>query len=172
MVNRSLRNLALIAGGITAAWFAWTWAFPSDEAQIRSVLERISETISGGGTEGDVAVLGRAAALRSHLAPDVVVDAGAPYMRLTGRDAVIVTTARLNGVIRNLDVTFEDIEIAVADDRTSARATLVAEARYDERGGQRGFEARELELAFRRLDGRWVLSEVALIRALQPISQR
>jgi hypothetical protein len=172
MSSAALRNTVVIIAVVAVAWLGWGWMFPDDEAQIREVLDRIAEGVSGGSSEGEVGRLARAASLRNDFDPDIVVDAGAPFARLKGRDAVIGTAARLSGSMRNLEITFADVEIQVSADRAQAHAAMTAEARFDEGAGGRGIDARELDVSFRRLDGRWVVSEVALIRALQPLDAR
>ena len=158
---------------LLAVWFGWRYFFPSDEAQIRGVLDRIANAVSAGAAgEGEVARIARAASVRNVLDPQIVVDAGPPFSTITGRDALIGALARLNATVRDLDVEFDDVQVTVAPDRATARASLTAEAHVrDERGGQ-ALEARELDVTFRRLEGDWVVSEVALVRALQPVTPR
>ena len=168
---RTIRHLGFIALAAAALYFGWRWWFPSDEAQIHAVLDRIAEGIGSGASDGEVGRLARAAGLRNDLDPNVVIEAGEPFARLTGRDTAIGMAARLNSTARNLEVDFEDVEITVHDGRTTADVSLSAIARFDE-GGGRGLDARELNVIFKRLDGRWVVAEVTLVRALQPIGGR
>jgi hypothetical protein len=165
------KRLVLAIAAAAGLWFGWQWAFPNDEAQIAAVLERIADSVSGGADEGSVARLARASSLRNEFAPDVIVDAGPPFQRLTGRDAIIAVVARTRGSVRNLAITFPDVAIAVASDRQSATAVVTAEARFDEPGGP-GVDARELELAFRRHEGQWVISAVNLVRPLDRLDRR
>ena len=161
-----IRNLVIAVAVAAGLWFGWHWLFPSDEAQIVAVLERIADGVSGGADEGDMARLARAASLRNEFAPDVTVDAGPPFQRIKGREAIIGAAARTRGSVRDLAITFPDVAIAVAPDRQSATAVVTAEARFDE-GGGRGIDARELELAFTRHEGNWVISAVTLVAPLQ-----
>jgi hypothetical protein len=149
----------------------WQWLFPSDEAQIAALLERIADGVSGGAEEGSMGRLARAASLRDEFAPDVTVDAGPPFQRIKGREAIIALAARTGGAVRNLTISFPDVAIAVASDRQSATAVVTAEARFDEDGG-RGIDARELELAFTRLEGDWVISVVTLVRPIERLDGR
>ena len=157
---------------VVALWFGWRHFFPNDEAQIRAVLEHIAEAVGGGAQEGEVARLARAASVRASLDPQIVVDAGPPFSRITGRDALVASVARLNSTVRDLDVQFDDVQVTVAPDRLTARASLTAEARFRDDGGGEAFEARELDVMFRKLEEEWVVSEVALVRALQPVTPR
>jgi hypothetical protein len=167
------QRVVLIGVAVAALWFGYPWLFPNDDAQIRSVLERIAEAVgSGAEQQGDVSRLARAAAVRNQLDPQITVDAGPPFSRMSGRDAIIGTIARMNGTVSDLEVVFADVQITVDPTRSSAKVYLTAQAQYRDGGGARGLEARELDLTFRRLDGDWVVSDVARVRTLEPITPR
>jgi hypothetical protein len=172
MSATAVRNFIVLLALAGGAWGLWQWWFPGDEAVIRQALNRIAEGVSGGSGESEVGRLARAAALRNDLHPEIHVDAGAPLTRVKGRDAVIGMAARLNGAIRNLEVTFDDVQVTVSPDGASASASMTAQARFDEGTGGRGIETRELNMLFTRAGGRWVLTEVAMIRPLQPVQRR
>ena len=165
-------RVIVVASMIAAAgWYGWRWLFPSDETAIHAVLERIAGGVEGGGAESAASRLARAAALRREFDPEVTVDAGPPFTRLSGRDAIIGTMARLNGSVRNLDVDFSDVTIRIDPDRHGATANLTAEARFDDVGGG-GFDARELDVTFTRTEGAWVVSAVTLVQPLRRLDQR
>lgn len=166
-----IRTLVLVVVAAAAIWLGWRWLVPDDEAQINAVLERIADGIGSGAAEGEVGRLARAASIRTALAPDVVVDAGPPFQRLQGRDAIIGAAARTSATVRNLDIRFPDVSIVVAPDRRSASAVVTAEARFDD-GARRGLDARELDIAFTRLDGAWVVSGVTLVQPLRRLDGR
>lgn len=161
-----IRNLVIAVAAAAVLWFGWQWLNPSDEAEIAAVLARVADGVSSAAGEGDVGRLARAASLRNEFAPDVVVDAGPPFQRIRGREAIIGAAARTSGSVRNLSISFPDMAITVAPDRRSATALVTAEARFDD-GGGRGIDARELELEFTRTDGNWVIAAVTLVEALQ-----
>jgi hypothetical protein len=168
MAQRLVTGVAIAA----AVWFGWRYFFPNDEAQIRSVLERIADGVASGAAEqGEVARIARAASIRNELDPKVTVDAGPPFSPMIGRDTLVATVARLNSTVPELEVEFEDAQVTVAPDRSTARVHVTAVARFrDERGG-RGLEARVLDVLFRRLDGEWVVSEVAARVSLEPMTR-
>jgi hypothetical protein len=170
LIQRSVLLVLIVA----SVWIGWRWLFPNDEAQIEAVLERVADAV---GSRGDphtapnganVQAIARAASLGRELAADVSMDAGPPLGRLTGRDAVLGVAARVNGTARNLELRFPDVTVTVAPDRASALALVTAEARFDEPGGERAFDARELEIVFTRPEGDWVITTV---RLLQPIER-
>jgi hypothetical protein len=155
----------IIAFGIAAAglWFAWGALFPDDEAKVRAVLGRITEGVE------DLAGIAR---LQEEFTVGAVVDAGPPFDRLEGRQPIVATAARVRAAIPRLELRFPETAIAFDDDRQSATAAVVAEARFDRRDGTTGFEARELEIRFVRDDGRWKISAVTLVQPLQRLDTR
>jgi len=158
--------VAALAGAAVYGWRVW---FPNDEAQIHAVLERIADGISGDG-EGDARRLARAASLLEEFDPDVTVDAGPPFDTLRGRDVILGAAAKMNGSVRNLDLSFDDVVIQVDAVRSQATANLTAEARFDDGGGA-AVDARELDVSFTRIDGAWVVSAVTLVRPLRRLDQ-
>lgn len=169
MSQRLLAILVLIP----ALYFGWQWWFPSDEAQITALLDHIAESVAGpedGDSGGPLGAVARAAALQEDFAVDAVIEAGAPFQRLTGRQAIVAAAARVSVAVPNLEVSFPDVDIAVAEDRQTATAVVTAEARFNE-AGRRVMDARELEMTFSRLDGRWVISRVTLIQPLERLDR-
>jgi hypothetical protein len=166
-----IKHVALVIAAAAGLWVGWQWLFPSDEAQIAAVLERIADGVSGGAEQGGVSRLARVASLGKDFAADVTVDAGPPFERITGRQTIVAAVARRAGTARNLTVTFPDVAIAVAPGRQSATAVVTAEARFDD-GGTRSMDARELELAFTRQEGTWVISAVTVVRPLERLDGR
>ncbi len=168
-----LRRVVLAVALAATAWFASRWLFPSDEAQIRAVLDRIADAVGSGAREqGDVARLARAASIHTALDPDITVDAGPPFSALSGRDAIIGSVARFNRAPRDLKVELVDVQIQVAPDRSNASVYLTAEATFVDASGDRGLEARELTLSMKRREGDWVVSGVTPVRTLQPLTPR
>jgi hypothetical protein len=152
---------------IPACWFAWQWMFPSDEAQIRQLLTRVADAIGNDGTDaGNIEGLAQVAALQNDFAVDATVDAGEPFQRLTGRQAIVSAAAKIRVAVRNLEIRFPDVSVDVAEGGEHATALVTAEARFDDDGG-RGIDARELEMSFTRVDGRWVIASVTLVQPLK-----
>jgi hypothetical protein len=173
-----MRRAVLAVIGIALVWLAWTRLFPSDEAQIQAVLARIAASLDNRGAESDqgrtgpgVAGLGRLAALQNEFAADVSVDAGPPFDRLQGRQAVVSAAARVHMAVRNLTLSFPDVSITVANDRQTANAAVTARAEFDGREG-RAVDARELTLQFSRHDGRWLIASVTMVQALERLDTR
>ena len=166
----ALRPLVVLIAIAAALVGAYRYFFPTDEAQIRAVLERIAEAVSSGPAgDGEVSRLARAASVRRQLDPQISLDAGPPLNRMSGREAIIGSVARLNSTLSDLDVQFDDVAITVGADRTTAHVHLTAEARYRD-GSGRAFDARELDVTMRKVDGDWVVASVALVRTLEPLA--
>jgi hypothetical protein len=164
-----MRRLAVIAFALAALWFGWRWLFPSDQVQIHRVLDQIARAAgSGAAGESEVARIARSVSIRSALDPDITVDAGPPFDSTSGRDVLIGAVARFSTTMNDLEVRFADVEITVDPSRTSAKVYTTAEALFRDGSGDRGVEARELDLTFRHLEGDWVLSRVAPVPTLRP----
>ena len=168
MIARAVMIALIVAG----AWFGWRWLFPSDEAQIHAVLDRIAEAVGTGAQEGEIERLARAASLRNHLDAGITVDAGPPFKDLSGRDVIIGTVSRLNSTIRDLEIRFVDVQISIPPDRSTANVYMTAEARFRGPQDEPSLEARELDVLFRKIEGNWVVSEVAFVRTLEPVTPR
>jgi hypothetical protein len=165
-------RIVAIAVVIAGLWFGYRWLFPSDEAQIREVLDRIAEAVGNGAEEGEIERLARAASLRNYLDAGVKVDAGPPFKEVSGRDVVIGTASKLNSTIRELEIRFIDVQISLAPDRSTANVYMTAEARFRGPQDDSGIEARELDVLFRKIEGNWVVSAVAFVRTLEPVTPR
>jgi SnoaL-like domain len=171
-MGQSLR-LAVFAAVIAAAgWYGWRWFFPDDEALIRAVLTRIEENVGGNHQDGEVGRLARAASLRAEFDQHITIDAGPPFSTLSGRDAVIGAAARLNTSVPDVELRFVDVQVSMAPDRASANVYMTAEATFREARGGQALEARELDVTFRKADGAWVISNVNLVRTLEPVNPR
>jgi ketosteroid isomerase-like protein len=175
-----MRRAGLAVVVIAASWLGWQWLFPSDEAQIIATLTRVAESLEGSAAADPaeasrsapaVGGLGRLAALQNEFTSDAIVNAGPPFERLLGRQAIVGAAARIRVAARNLTVRFSDISVTVAGDRVSASASAAAEAEFDGADG-RVFEARELDLRFSRQEGRWMIASVTMVQAMERLDTR
>lgn len=167
-----IARLIVIAVLVGAVYFGWRWMFPDDEAQIRGVLVSIADGLeTEGGDASSVQGLARVAALQNEFAPDAIIVAGPPFQRLTGRQAIVAAAARVRVAVRNLEIDFPEIAISVAGDRQTATALVTAEAHFADAAASRGLNARDFEVAFARLDGRWVVTSATLIEPLERLDR-
>lgn len=167
--GRTILLVVALAGG---GWLAWQWWFPGDEAQIRAVLDRIADGVGSEAGDTRLARVARATALQDELDETIVVELGPPFERLDGRQRVMGAVARVTAAMEGLEVELADVDVVVGANRQEAAVTLTAEAQFEQAGGSRGFEARELHLTFRRAEGRWVVDGVTLVRTLEPVGER
>lgn len=166
------RRIAIIAAVLGLLVFGWRSLFPSDEAQIRAVLARVADGLSAPVEGGRaLAIAARVAALQQEFSTDVVVEAGAPLQRLVGRQEVISAIGRLSVSVYQLEVRFPEIAVTIRDEDPTATAIVTAEAHFNQTGGERTFEARELEMTFTRNDDRWVIASVTLIQPLERLDK-
>jgi hypothetical protein len=166
-----MRRVAILCAVVGLIVFGWRWWFPSDEAQIRAVLSKVEDALSAPSEGGALATAARVAALQQEFATDVVVEAGPPFQRLVGRQEVISAAGRLSVSVYQLEVRFPEVDVTVGEDGRTATAIVAAEAHFNETGGGRTFEARELEMTFTRNEERWVIASVALIQPLERLDK-
>jgi hypothetical protein len=175
------RSLIVIAAICGLAYLGVRWMFPDDEAQIAATLHRIAEAFESSSTAvggnsaapiGGFEGIARLASLQEEFTVDVVVDAGPPFQQLHGRQSIVSALARANALARDLDVRFADIKTVVAEDRQGATSVVTAEARFADRAGERMLEAREFEVTFTRLEGRWLVAAVRLLQPLRRLETR
>jgi hypothetical protein len=166
-IRKALIAVALAA----AAWYGWQWLFPGDEARIAAVLERIADAVQEEGSQ-PAAILARAARIARELAPEVTVDAGPPFERVAGREALAAAAARARSRVQNLEIRFPDMDIVVSPGRDTALARVTAEARFVSGGSGQVREARELEIGFVRREGEWLVGSVVLVRAIDRLEAR
>ena len=165
-MNR-LPQIVSVVALVALGYFGYRWyASSGDEERIRAALEELAATVSQSGGEG-LAQMTRAATLGSFFAPDVEVDLGAPYAPFRGRDTIMALAAKAAVPGEGFDVRFVDVEVDVAPGGTDATARMTAT--LADRGGllDRGLDARELEMAWRKVDGGWLIARVTGIETLQ-----
>lgn len=154
--NGSLTTILAIAVGVVAAYLAYSWWF-SDERAIRNQLSTIAAAVSVQPNEGSLGLVARAATLRKALAPDVRIVAGTQAVET--RDAVIGLATRWIAPAGGLTVEFDDVQVKVADGRTSADVYCTVKlTTRDPRTGERSIDAREVSVGFAKQDGVWVVS--------------
>lgn len=165
-MNRLPQIISVVAL-VAIGYFGYRWyASSTDEARIRAALDDLAATVSESGGEG-LSQMTRAATLGSFFAPDVEIDLGAPWAPFRGRDTIMAMAAKANVPGEGLDVRFVDVEVDVAPDGLNATARMTATA--TDRGDlvERGFDARELEMAWRKVEGQWLIARVTGIETLE-----
>jgi hypothetical protein len=163
--------VCLIAASSGCGW----WNTP--ERQIRRVLDEIAERLSHDAPVDRLAAAAAAAGLQVYLAPDVVIDPGRPFERVTGRDVAGMAAARLIGSTPSLRVEFVDVHIDLrapsggeaADGQNRADVSCSVTTVIEDGAAHTSRDARELRLVMRVMDGRWMIEQVKAVSALEPV---
>ncbi len=155
-------------GVVLAALAIYRWWGPGDERRIRRVLDELAAVASQPAGDG-VASLARAAALGRFFTEDVVIDPGAPFQVIRGRDTLVALAAKVRPPAGEWEVQFVDVDVQVADDQMTAVAHLTATVRGAVPGDTRALEARELVVAFRKTDGAWRIARVTGVEPLERV---
>lgn len=166
---RPVARIAVPLVLVVASAGAYLW-WNSPERQIQRTLNGLADALSHDPPATSLSAISAASAIREYFAADVVIEAGAPFSALRGRDAVLGAAARLHAAVPALLVEFVDVRIALGPDRTDATVDCTATATISNRGGQQTVDARELILTMTRVDGRWVIESAKLVEVLEPIS--
>ena len=165
-MNR-LPQVVIVVALVALGYFGYRWyAGTGDEGRIRAALEELAAAVSEPGAEG-LAQMTRAAALGGFFAPDVEVDLGPPFAPFRGRDTIMAMAAKAAVPGQGLDVRFVDVEVDVAPGGADAVARMTATVAERGVAADRGIDARELEMAWRKVDGDWVIARVTGIETLQ-----
>ena len=149
----------------------------SDERAIEEQMSTIAEALTVPSNDGDLGRLGRIASLRRALAPDIQLSTGAaprPGGRvppeiaghrfsgaaaISGRDAVLALAGRWVPPPGGVIIEFVDLQITVDDGRTNAQVYCTAKA--TSRSPEKALvDARELTVAFSKIDGQWLVTAV------------
>jgi ketosteroid isomerase-like protein len=151
-----------------AAYGAWRW-WDSPERKIRRTLAQLADVLTHDRPAAGLAAVTAAAAVRSYVTEDVVVDAGGRWPSLNGRDAVVAAAARLRTAAPALEVEFSDVRIELGGNDTAAvRCTATAHAVNS--AGERTTDAREILLRMRQREGRWLIERAQAVQVMEPLS--
>lgn len=152
----------LVMAGVAAALAAW-WMWPSDRAMVRATLDRLAKTVSVPSSEEPLAVVGRVAALRELLAPDVRVALDGAALSLDDRDAALGAASSLGRALAPLEVSIVGADIVLEGVTAHARVTVKVST-GDRRAAR--YDGEELLIDLVKSDSQWVVSRVTLDRAL------
>ena len=163
---RTVTRLAFVLALAGLGYVLYSWDWPSDEGRIRDALDDLAATVSEPGGDG-LGQMARAARLGGFFAQDVVVDLGGPYSRLEGRDTIMALAAKTQVPGEGLDVRFVDVSVDVAPGGADAVVHLTATVASRGRPFENGLDAKELEMAWRKVDDTWVIARVTGVDTLE-----
>ena len=141
MMRTVLLAAAVVA--VIGGYLYWT----NDERQIRRLLDGVTDAVSQGEGEGGVAGLAEVAGLTGYLAPDVVLEPGAPFRTIVGAPDIVSTVGRLRAVMAEVGLELPDAAIAI--DGATASVHVTARLSLRDRDGETRLDVREAEVSLR-----------------------
>jgi hypothetical protein len=164
---RLLTRVVAIVVALAAAYYAYRWYFPDDEAVIRARLDDLAATVSHtGGGEG-FSTITRAAKFGTFFTRDVVIEIGGGFAPIRGRDMVLALAAKAQVPGEGFTIRFVDVTVTVDPSGLSALATMTATAQGRSLGDLQAIDARELEMAFLKVEGEWQIERVTGVETIQ-----
>jgi ketosteroid isomerase-like protein len=139
---------------------------PNDRRLIEGQLGRLATAASVSGAETVVVQAAGAARVAAFFTDDVMISADDQSSTVGGRDAVMALAAQARAASRALRVAFNDVQIAVNGPST-ATAYLTVTISGASPGGEKLVDAREVNLAFRKVGGTWLIARVDALRTLE-----
>ena len=162
-----LIRVAAAAVLAAALWWGWQTFFPSDERQIRRLLDRVAETVSIPADAKFVAGVLAADRLKSYFTPEIEVDVDVPgegRHTFTGREELTQVYLLARSQHRGLRVEFLDVLVTVGPDHQAATAELTARIRQT---GEKDFGVQELRLQLRQGEDAWRIHRVETTRSIK-----
>lgn len=164
---RTLIRIVSIVVALLVAYYAYHRYFPDDEAVIRARLDDLAATVSHtGGGEG-FSTLARAAKFGTFFTQEVVIEIGGGFAPIRGRDTVLALAAKAQVPGEGFTIRFVDVTVAVDPSGLSALATMTATAQGRSLGDFQAIDARELEMAFLKVDGEWQIERVTGVETIE-----
>jgi hypothetical protein len=159
-------RIALIAATAVALVLAARAFWPSEERRIRSRLDELASVASERGGDG-LERMARAARLGQFFTPEVVIDLGAPFPELKGRETIVALWAKAGAGTDEFGVRLADVRVEVNADGTTATSRLTAIlSDSTPRLLADTADARELQLELTRQAGYWQVARVVGIEAI------
>ena len=162
-----LSRIAVTAVLAAALWWGWQTFFPSDERQIRRLLDHVAETASIPTDAKFVSGVLAADRLQGYFTPQIEVDVEVPgegRHTFTGREELTQAYMLARSQRRGLTVEFLDVIVAVGADHQAATSELTARVRQT---GQNDFGVQELRLQLRKVEDTWRINRIETTRSIK-----
>jgi hypothetical protein len=157
-----LKRVAMLALSMTLAAACGN----SDERAIRDQMAAIAQALTVAPSDGELGRLGRIAALRRALAPEIQLSTGVaprPGVQIppevSGRDAVLALAGRWVPPPGGVTIEFVDVEVTLDDSRTTAQVYCTAKVASGS-PEKPLVDARELIVALAKRDAGWLVTSV------------
>ncbi len=166
ITGKAVVIIVLIAAAAVAAWLVTR---DRDQHRIRKNLDRLAAAVHkprGAVIEG-MDLFKRVAIVQSLFTTDCVISAGEPAPEMKGTDELCALFAQGIKTVKELKILFKDVSVTVAPDHLSAAVTMTVEAiGEDFSEGTRKFDAREVEVAWKKIEGKWKIAAVKEVQTL------
>lgn len=164
--------LAVMLLGLTTAGCG---LLGGEEQRVVRMLEAAAEQASVNGQESAVIRMASAARVARHFTEDFTVDGDLGAGTIRGRDGVAAAAAQARAAVAGLQVRVADVDVALpSPDTATAHLTLVvsgggASGEGRPSGGAAGemFDAREILLTLRKVDGDWLVPRADRLSTLE-----
>jgi ketosteroid isomerase-like protein len=168
-LRNTRKTVFIIAAIVAAGMVIWLVTQDWDQRRIRKNLNRLAAVAlkpRGTAIEG-IDLFKRVAILRSLFTEDCVISPGEPVPQIRGLDELSAIFSQGINMVAELKVLFKDVSVSMAPGRAGATATMTAEGiGTDLQGGGRQFEAREIEMAWKKVGGKWKIALVKEVKTL------
>ena len=162
-MNRKAIVIACIVLAAAAALYLLTR--DRDEQRIRKNLALLADTVTKPGEGiGEIPLMGRTRTVQSLFTDDCTISVGRPVPDVTGIQQLTTVYFQAMRMTDAIEVTFHDVSVAIGDDGVSATTTMTAKAT---RAKDRAIEAREVELTWKKLEGKWRIHRAESVRVLR-----
>ncbi len=161
------RNLGAVGVGAGVLLVGWAiFGGPSDEEQIRALLDRLAHEI--GSREGETNPILRASRLNQAFEEIFTEDVRIGIPELTqvtrGRRDLVGVAAQAGTYYASAEVTLSDVQVSLNDDETLAQAGCTA-VLTAERGGRPRRDQRKVNFTLSKIDGDWLIDGLTVSRA-------
>jgi hypothetical protein len=152
-------GIAAVLALLAAAAAYWWWMRP--ERQIQGILDDVAATFTHDGAESGLEALAAVAAVETHLASDVSIQAP-DSTRIDGRQEAITAAARVRAATRMMRLRFFDPRITFAGDASATVAVTIEVTRRTE-SGKDLVDVHDVTATIQKSDDRWVVSSARIV---------
>lgn len=158
---------AILAMAVIGGVSLWYLNRDSDEAQVRHTLRELCRIASKNEGEKNTTGLLKMRAVETVFAPECRIDFRHEMFGGTYKtEEIAAALARSRTIFRSCDVDFRDLSITIQPpDRATAYFSGTLDARMSD--GKTVSEARDLECKFRKIDKRWLITDIAVREVLE-----
>jgi hypothetical protein len=164
-LRKALRGTVVVAALVGAFWL-YRVLFPSDEEQVRRLLQNMVESAAVIPNEAPLARLAKANRLAGFFTADVVInldEVPADVANIVGRDQLLQVTLAARANLQQLRVQLLGLTVEIDPNALAATALTTVTAEVN---GEQNAVAQELRFRLRKTERRWLIAEVNTIRSL------